>query len=152
VNKPRATATRVVPATLDALDALDADTLVLLLAEDQRPLLGAAGLLDWRMNGWISRQLKDGIITGKRGERVLSHASGRVPVQRVMLFGVGPEKGPESRLQDLMLDVGRALEKANIPSVALAAPGPHDALMRALESAPASLKDRVRAVLDGDAL
>jgi hypothetical protein len=57
-----------VVATLGAIDALDVDTLVLCLTEDVRPLPGAAGLVDWRLAGRLSRFIEKGILTGARDE------------------------------------------------------------------------------------
>jgi hypothetical protein len=42
--------------------------LVLTCYENERPLSGLVGLMDWRFNGAISDYIKQGTITGKRGE------------------------------------------------------------------------------------
>lgn len=38
--------------------------------ENERPLQGVAGLLDWRFQGAISHHLKSGVMGGKEGECV----------------------------------------------------------------------------------
>src|SRR6478609_4308938 len=42
--------------------------LVLTCYENERPLQGLAGLLDWRFEGALSRGVRAGLITGKPGE------------------------------------------------------------------------------------
>jgi hypothetical protein len=57
--------------------------------ENERPMRGIAGLLDWRLSGAISMALKQGFLTGQIGE------CGYVPIQKadrvyhVVLVGCG---------------------------------------------------------------
>ena len=60
-----------VPLTLEALDPLPVDTVCLFVSEDERPLGGAAGFVDWRLCGQLSRLLVDGFFKGTRGESLL---------------------------------------------------------------------------------
>ncbi|HEY1333477.1 MAG TPA: peptidase M17, partial [Myxococcaceae bacterium] len=57
-------AVTTVPLTLDALDPLPVDTVCLFVSEDERPLGGAAGFVDWRLCGQLSRLLVDGFFKG----------------------------------------------------------------------------------------
>jgi len=43
---------------------------VVLCYENERPLQGLAGLLDWRFRGELSRAIQRGVLTGKSGECV----------------------------------------------------------------------------------
>ena len=65
------------------------DALVVPLWTDVRPLRGAAGLLDWRLNGRLSQLLREGRVEGATGEKLLFVTS-RVPWRRVLTVGVGP--------------------------------------------------------------
>ncbi len=56
---------------------------------DERPLQGLAGLMDWRRSGRISSLLRSGFCTGAAGERVLLPGSAGLPVERVVLVGLG---------------------------------------------------------------
>ena len=47
------------------------DALVVPLWADVRPLRGAAGLLDWRLNGRLSQLLREGRLLGAAGEKLL---------------------------------------------------------------------------------
>jgi len=67
-----------------------ADALVVPLPEDERPLRGDAGRVDWRLSGQLSRLLLDGFASGRRGEAVLLPADARVASRRLLLAGVGP--------------------------------------------------------------
>ena len=47
-----------------------ANTILALIPEDERPLRGDAGLVDWRLCGLISKHLRSGYVTGQLGEAV----------------------------------------------------------------------------------
>lgn len=57
---------------------------------DERPLQGLAGLMDWRRSGWLSSLLRSGFCSGRVGERVLMPGGAGLPVDRVVLLGLGP--------------------------------------------------------------
>jgi hypothetical protein len=57
---------------------------------DERPLQGLAGLMDWRRSGWLSSLLRSGFCSGRAGERVLMPGGPGLPVDRVVLVGLGP--------------------------------------------------------------
>lgn len=79
------------PLTLAALDLLDRSAdLVAFVAEDERPLRGLAGLIDWRLCGALTRQVKEGRFAGRAGEALLTVSGGRLRAERIFLFGVGP--------------------------------------------------------------
>jgi hypothetical protein len=57
---------------------------------DERPLQGLAGLMDWRRSGRISRLVRSGFCTGAAGERVLMPGGPSLPIERMVLVGLGP--------------------------------------------------------------
>ena len=79
--------------TLDALDPLPVDTVCLFVSEDERPLGGAAGFVDWRLCGQLSRLLVDGFFKGTRGESLLLPSNGRIGAPRLVVLGLGPGGG-----------------------------------------------------------
>lgn len=96
--------------------------LVATFYENERPLRGLAGLLDWRFGGLISRALRTGALTGRTGE------CGYVPVSRngriyhLMLLGGGhlsryARRGlvPDAALATLK----RNLEGLKLPDIGL---------------------------------
>ncbi|HVI01053.1 MAG TPA: M17 family peptidase N-terminal domain-containing protein, partial [Enhygromyxa sp.] len=57
---------------------------------DERPLLGLAGLLDWRGSGRLSAILRSGFFTGATNEQLLTIGERRWPIDRLVLVGLGP--------------------------------------------------------------
>lgn len=145
VKTPQAKAATA--ATLPVLDGLDVDALVLLIGEDERPLTGAAGLLDWRMCGWLSQQLLAGVFSGKAGEKVLTWPAGRVGVPAVVLLGVGPTAGVKDGLGNILDGLSTVLEQAGLKRVALGACVPAAWMEEAL-GARTALRDRVKTLLE----
>ncbi len=77
------------PATLPSLDRLRCDLLVLGCCVEERPLRGIAGLVDWRLNGWLSRLLAGARFSGRFGEQLLFPVGHRVGPRRALLAGLG---------------------------------------------------------------
>lgn len=108
--------------SLDALEGVDA--LVLLVAEDERPLVGAAGYADWRLCGELSRLLAEGHFTGAPGESLLMPLSGRFPLARLFVLGLGKRAGLDAgRLGQALAAAARVVARAGATSVALEVPG-----------------------------
>lgn len=114
-----------VPLSLEALDPLPADTLCLFVPEDERPLTGAAGYVDWRLCGQLSRLLVDGFFKGARGESLLLPSNGRIGAPRVVVLGLGPggEALQPGALRTVLSQAADVLNRARVDSVALELPG-----------------------------
>lgn len=81
--------TRLEPS-LSAVDALlGYEAICCFVTEDERPLGGAAGFVDWRLCGALSRQLKSGFFEGRPGERLLVPSQGAVTPAKVFAVGLG---------------------------------------------------------------
>ncbi len=65
------------------------DIVILGFFSDERPPCGRAGLMDWRFNGLISRQMAAGRLTGEALEKILIAAEGRLPTEKILLVGLG---------------------------------------------------------------
>lgn len=98
-DAPPPVAIAVVPLTRELLDGLDdpergpghrVDLAVLPCFEDERPLQGLAGLCDWRTGGQLSAMLRDGFWSGASGEAVLLPGRRTLPMERLVLLGLGP--------------------------------------------------------------
>ncbi|MDY7229938.1 M17 family peptidase N-terminal domain-containing protein [Hyalangium rubrum] len=107
---------------LDTLAGVDA--LCLFVAEDDRPLPGTAGYVDWRLCGDLSRVLKAEFFTGVKDDWLLLPTDGRLPFPRIFAVGMGPRKSltPEA-LGKALASAARVLAKAKVESVALEIPG-----------------------------
>lgn len=63
--------------------------LALGIFSDEKPPRGICGLIDWRINGLISREIKAGRITGQFREKVVIPFPGRIGSEILLLFGLG---------------------------------------------------------------
>ncbi|TPV94012.1 MAG: hypothetical protein B7733_17680 [Myxococcales bacterium FL481] len=106
-----------------ATGAMDGDEappelLVVPVFVDERPLLGMAGFLDWRLCGRLSALLRSGFGTAERGERVLLAGHGKIPFPRVVLLGAGPSDEFDQPAAESMarqaVDLGGALRAATL--------------------------------------
>jgi hypothetical protein len=75
--------------TSDNLDDIDNELALVLTYQDQRPLKGQAGLLDWRLNGYLSRLILNNRFMGQWGEALLMPSNGRVGAKELLVLGLG---------------------------------------------------------------
>ena len=110
--------------SLESIDSLkDIDALCLFVTDDDRPLTGAAGYVDWRMCGAVSRVLLQGFFKGDRGEQLLMPTSGGVQAVKLFAVGAGPSKTLDASTLGLLLESSALmLKKAGVSSVALSLP------------------------------
>jgi hypothetical protein len=110
---------------LQTLDGLaDLDALCLFVAEDERPLRGTAGYVDWRLCGALSRVLQEGFFTGSSGERLLLPSAGRIAMSKIFALGLGPSSALDlNSMSQLFGETARLLARAQIGAVALEIPG-----------------------------
>ena len=122
------------PLTLEALDQAHAESLCLFIGEDERPLRGLAGLVDWRLAGGLSRFLRSGFVTGKSGDALLTMPGPRLGFQKLFIFGMGPAGQGETDLQERLSTGLRKLGAAGVASAAFDLPAglPVEAGVRAL--------------------
>jgi hypothetical protein len=71
------------------VDRLEGDAVAALFFHDRLPLRGPGGLLDWRLNGALTRQLRQGSCTGQAGEHVLVPNNGKLGARWVLFIGGG---------------------------------------------------------------
>jgi hypothetical protein len=57
---------------------------------DEKPPRGICGFIDWRLNGFISQEMKQGRISGEFREKVIIPFPGRISSEILFLFGLGP--------------------------------------------------------------
>lgn len=63
--------------------------LALGIFSDEKPPRGICGFIDWRLNGLISREIKQGRITGEFMEKVVIPFPQRIGTEILCLFGMG---------------------------------------------------------------
>src|SRR5689334_2527854 len=85
--------------------------------ENERPLCGLAGILDWRFHGAISKCILKGAITGKVGECVYFPMNRHGFTYHILLAGAGHSSAPGQR-ETVPADTLHALHK-NLVSLKL---------------------------------
>lgn len=85
------------PAALSHWDEMLAngetiESLALSFWEEERPLQGVAGLVDWRLCGGLSRLIVAGHTHGESDEAIMMPAGSALPFTKLFLFGLGPSK------------------------------------------------------------
>lgn len=75
------------------LDQVKTDVAIIPVFEDIRPLRGAAGLVDWRLNGYLSQLIMKNRFRGEFEEVLLMPAGPRIEARQLVLFGVGSVEG-----------------------------------------------------------
>jgi hypothetical protein len=115
---------RFVTPDWKSLDLLQSEGIMAPFFSDERPLSGVLGLIDWRLCGFVSRMIQQGIVSGAAGESVLVPLRPRLLVDKLFLFGLGPEQEfDDTRLRaatERMLAVGT---RARMRAMALVLPG-----------------------------
>lgn len=127
---------RSVELEADVCARLDPDGYLLFIAEDERPLQGLAGLVDWRLAGGLSRLILAGGFVGRERERTLASPDGRT---RVLVFGLGPSASITRDSLDMAASAAaEALARARLSRVAVGVP-----------ESPAQARDVLRRHLRG---
>jgi Cytosol aminopeptidase family, N-terminal domain len=83
------TARLQISLALQGIERIGADVAALGFFRDERPLRGSAGSADWRLCGRLSRLLRDGRLSGERGEAVLLPTRGGLRAPLVVALGLG---------------------------------------------------------------
>jgi hypothetical protein len=81
---------RFLAPDLRRLDEASVEVAVGSFWQDERPMRGFAGLLDWRLAGRLSALLVSGFVRGEPGEVLLVPGKPHVPFEKILLVGLGP--------------------------------------------------------------
>jgi hypothetical protein len=71
------------------LDEIPSQLALVTAFEDVRPLKGRAGLVDWRLNGRLSKFIRESKFKGSKGEALLMPTRGRIDSEELLILGVG---------------------------------------------------------------
>jgi Cytosol aminopeptidase family, N-terminal domain len=123
-NDNRGMSISVVTLDLAKWEEVARDALVLPVFRDDRPLRGAAGLVDWRLCGRLSRLLRAGRASGDAGETLLLPASRRLRFSRILWFGLGEAKGyNEARARTDLRWIASVTHAAGATDITMQLPG-----------------------------
>ena len=126
---------RFVPPDLRRLEGLKGEAMCVPLFQDERPLRGAGGLVDWRLSGRLSRLLLDARLVGERGEKLLLPARPKLPFDKLFLFGLGKREGFDAEVFGATVRIVlETLEKARVRSSVWVLPGRAQGRIDAVEA------------------
>jgi hypothetical protein len=104
-------------------DLLECDVLATVFFEDERPLKGSSGWIDWRLNGRISHFLIEKRLTGDWKEMTLIPSNGRVTSHMLLLVGLGKVRDYSYlRLREISPHLLETLKNLNISSICVSLP------------------------------
>jgi hypothetical protein len=86
---PASSAPPTPAATLRMLDGANAELVACGMWQDERPLRGLCGLVDWRLAGRLSQLAKTGFLTGALGEVLLVPGKPALPFEKILVVGTG---------------------------------------------------------------
>ena len=128
------TAYEFVAPSMDSLDRLEAEVIALPFFSDERPLTGAAALIDWRMCGALSRKLLAGHLQGHFGEKGMVAAPPRLKAEGLLLVGLGPMNSFDRSVAKRACSViAGALRESMVTTAAMVLPGRSVGLIPALD-------------------
>jgi hypothetical protein len=115
---------RFLAPELRRLDTASVELCACSIWNDERPVRGFAGLLDWRLGGRISALLKSGFVRGDSGETILVPGKPHVPFEKVLVVGLGARNDfDESAFRAGLLHIATALQGLRIRRAVVELPG-----------------------------
>ena len=107
----------------DRIDVQECDVIVTGFFLDERPLRGASGWIDWRLNGRLSRLIQAKRLTGEWKETILVPSEGRIVAPLILLIGLGRVKEYDPfRLRELSAHLIMTLQGIQVPHICLSFP------------------------------
>lgn len=104
--------------TSQPIDKIVCELMLLLHFEEDVPLQGNLGVVDWRINGRLSHLLKNQRFSGKAREMVLMPAERRFRSDKLIVMGLGPQAGFHedhvSQVIDYILETSKNMQAAQI--------------------------------------
>jgi hypothetical protein len=109
---------------LRVLDDASAELCVCSIWNDERPIRGLAGLLDWRLGGRLSELLRAGFVSGRRGEALLVPGKPHLPFEKVLVIGLGSRGSfGDEAFREGLLRLARTLTGLRVRRAVVELPG-----------------------------
>jgi len=100
-------------------DRMEGEVATVFFFEDDRPLHGAASLLDWRLNGKLTELLVAGKVTGRLGDTVIMQNNGKLDVDWALFIGGGTRQRLSRAVWERLIKKGlKICEKAGFDRIA----------------------------------
>jgi cytosol aminopeptidase family protein len=115
---------RFLPPELRRLDEANVELCACAIWNDERPMRGLAGLLDWRLGGRLSALLQSDFMRGDLGETLLVPGKPHLPFEKVLVVGLGPRTAfDDGTFRQSVERIARALEGMNVRRALVELPG-----------------------------
>jgi hypothetical protein len=109
---------------LRRVDEMSAELIACGVFEDERPLGGLAGLLDFRLAGRLSRLARAGFLRGERGELFLVPPRPRLPFDKLLLVGLGARSAfGDGTFRSALAQLSAAIEHLAVRRAVVELPG-----------------------------
>ncbi len=105
-------------------ERVECEAIILTFFQEEKPLKGLSGLVDWRLHGFISRAMIDKFVTGRFAEKTLIASNALLLAPKILCVGLG--KGPRysfSRLEEISTLIFQTLHRLHIFTFAACLPG-----------------------------
>lgn len=124
-----------VAASLESLDTLQTELIVLPFFADERPLRGPSALLDWRLCGSLSRKLMAGYLDGRLGDKGLIAGPTKLKADALLMVGLGPSDAFDAEVAKASnAMIADTLRSSKVTTVAIALPGRSLGLITAMDA------------------
>lgn len=111
----------------ERIDVQECDILVAGFFQDERPLKGSSGWIDWRLNGMLSHFLIRKRLTGDWKETILIPSQERVIPKMILLIGLGKiREYSYLRVRELSGYLIEILKKLNASNICFSLPYEED--------------------------
>jgi len=102
-------------------DQIEGEAVAAFFFLDDRPLAGACGLLDWRLNGQLTSLIQQGKASGQVGEQLWMQANGKLRAPWVLFVGGGERAsfGDARQLKSLVSQLLSVAESSGIKRLVL---------------------------------
>jgi hypothetical protein len=109
------------------LEEASAEVLACCAWEDERPMRGVVGLLDWRMAGRLNAIAKEQFFEGRVDELLLVPGKPALPFEKVLVLGLGPRASFDDAIfKRAILRLMKTLEGLHVRRAVVELPGRHD--------------------------
>ncbi|HEX4517118.1 MAG TPA: M17 family peptidase N-terminal domain-containing protein [Polyangiaceae bacterium] len=152
-------AVHFVEPDLRAIDTTSAEVIACSVFQDERPMRGLAGLLDWRLAGRLSVLAKGDFLTGAEGEVVLVPGRPYVRFEKILVLGIGPRATfDDGVVRRVLAKLVTALDGLKVRRALVEVPGRSSGKLDAaqaaellLECAESALEDEMWTFVDDEA-
>ena len=126
---------RFVGPDLRQISSIGGEIIASCLFEDERPVRGVAGLLDWRLSARLSFHMSTGNITGASGEKVIIPGKPRLPFEKILLFGLGKKNNfDEKAFLNTIHQITHTFGRLRVRTAVIERPGRHTGAVDAVRA------------------